>query len=94
MPHGAIGRCALSSHHHPARLGCQPAPADRATDPLSSPTAIANNPSSILGAIPEPIPRAGRNNAWFAATFDQQSCDYYRRAQNQVCQKTLTVRVD
>jgi hypothetical protein len=56
---------------------------------------IANNPSSILGPLRNYSACGTQQRLVSSATFDQQSCyDYYRRAQNQFCQKTRTVRVD
>ena len=74
-----------------------PHPPIAPTDPsVVAATAIANNPSSILGAITGTYSACGTQQRLVSpATFDQQSCyDYYRRAQNQLCQKTRTVRVD
>ena len=65
-----------------------PHPPIAPTDPsVVAATAIANNPSSILGAITGTYSACGTQQRLVSpATFDQQSCyDYYRRAQNQLC---------
>ncbi len=88
-------RCqAITTAHDSA---ANPRPAIASTDPaVVAATAIANDPTAILGAITGTYAACGTQQRLVsAATFDQQSCyDYYRRAQDQGCRKTLTVRVD
>jgi len=88
-------RCqAITTAHDSA---ANPRPPLAPTDPaVVAATAIANDPTSILGAITGTYSACATQRRLVSpATFDQQSCyDYYRRAQNQLCQKTLTVQVD
>ena len=93
-PPGDVRCQAIITAHDSA---ANPHPPVAATDPaVVAATTIANDPSSILGAITGSYSACGTQQRLVSPpTFDQQSCyDYYRRAQNQLCQKTLTVRVD
>ena len=91
----ADARCqAIVTAHDSA---ANPRPAIASTDPaVAAAAAIANDPTAILGAITGSYAACGTQQRLVSgATFDQQSCfDYYRRAQDQGCRKTLTVRVD
>jgi conjugal transfer mating pair stabilization protein TraN len=76
-------RCqAITAHDRPAN----PRPAIASTDPaVVAATAIANDPAAILGAITGTYAACGTQQRLVSsATFDQQSSDYYRRAQTRV----------
>ena len=95
MRHGASWRRALPSRHHRARLGREPAPADCAHRPsVVAATAIADNPSSIM-RLPEPIPHAGRNNAWVRRQLSiNGAATTTIAARKTLFQKTRTVRCE
>ena len=81
-PPGDVRCQAIITAHDSA---ANPHPPVAATDPaIVAATAIANDPSSILGAITGSYSACGTQQRLVSPpTFDQQSCyDYYRRAQN------------